>query len=70
MRIVQPSIQQNIKLRDNTREAMLEAHMNLSATPTIGKNPEPDFIVWPEASVPYLLYDNSSITTRIASFKT
>ncbi|WP_375646303.1 apolipoprotein N-acyltransferase [Bartonella sp. AA56HLJMS] len=67
VRIVQPSIQQNIKLRDNTRESMLEAHMKLSATPTTDQNSEPDFIVWPEASVPYLLYDNSSITMRIAS---
>lgn len=67
VRIVQPSIQQNIKLRDNTREAMLEAHMHLSATPITGKNPEPDFIIWPEASVPYLLYDNSFVTMHIAS---
>ncbi len=67
VRIIQPSIQQNVKLRNNTREAMLEAHMNLSAIPTTDKNPEPDFIVWPEASVPYLLYDKSSISMHIAS---
>ncbi|MBB4076425.1 apolipoprotein N-acyltransferase [Bartonella fuyuanensis] len=67
VRIVQPSIQQNIKLRNNTRETMLKVHMDLSATPTTGKNPEPDFIVWPEASVPYLLYNNSSITMHISS---
>lgn len=67
VRIVQPSIPQNIKLSNTTREAIFEAHMSLSATPTADHNPEPDFIVWPEASIPYLLYDNSSTTMRIAS---
>ncbi|WP_455466319.1 apolipoprotein N-acyltransferase [Bartonella sp. B39] len=67
VRIVQPSIQQNIKLSNTTREAIFAAHMRLSATPTADHNPEPDFIVWPEASIPYLLSDNSTITMHIAS---
>ncbi|UTO29458.1 apolipoprotein N-acyltransferase [Bartonella harrusi] len=67
VRIVQPSIPQNVKLSDNTREAIFADHMRLSATPTAGHNPEPDFIVWPEASIPYLLYDNSLTTMRIGS---
>ncbi|MET3560081.1 apolipoprotein N-acyltransferase [Bartonella japonica] len=67
VRIVQPSIQQNIKLNHTTRETIFAAHMRLSATPTENNNPEPDFIIWPEASVPYLLYDNSATTMRIAS---
>lgn len=67
VRIVQPSIQQDIKLSNTTREAIFAAHMRLSATPVSGHNREPDFIVWPEASIPYLLYDNSTTTMRIAS---
>lgn len=67
MRIVQPSIPQNTKLSNITREAIFAAHMNLTATLTEDKNPEPDFIVWPEASIPYLLDDTSDITMRIAS---
>ncbi|WP_208434973.1 apolipoprotein N-acyltransferase [Bartonella phoceensis] len=67
VRIVQPSIQQNIKLSNTTRETIFAAHMHLSATPTADHNPEPDFIVWPEASVPYLLSDNSTTTMHIAS---
>ncbi|WP_161510266.1 apolipoprotein N-acyltransferase [Bartonella quintana] len=68
VRIIQPSIQQNTKLSNTTREAIFAAHMDLSVTSTADQNPEPDFIVWPEASIPYLLYDNSVITMHIASF--
>ncbi|WP_208437766.1 apolipoprotein N-acyltransferase [Bartonella taylorii] len=67
VRIVQPSIQQNIKLSNTTREAIFATHMRLSATPTDDQNPKPDFIVWPEASIPYLLSDNSVTTMHIAS---
>ncbi|EJF83166.1 apolipoprotein N-acyltransferase [Candidatus Bartonella washoeensis] len=67
VRIVQPSIQQNIKLSNTTREAIFTAHMELTATSTADQNPEPDFIIWPEASIPYLLDDNSDIAMRIAS---
>lgn len=67
VRIVQPSIEQNTKLSNTEREAIFAAHMNLSATSIVEQHPEPDFIVWPEASIPYLLYDNSTITMRIAS---
>ncbi|UNE54574.1 apolipoprotein N-acyltransferase [Bartonella machadoae] len=67
VRIVQPSIPQNTKLNNTTQEAIFAAHMRLSATPTADQNPEPDFIVWPEASIPYLLYDNSFTTMRIGS---
>ncbi|KEC55737.1 apolipoprotein N-acyltransferase [Bartonella koehlerae C-29] len=67
VRIVQPSIDQNIKLSNTEREAIFAAHVNLSATSTAEQHPAPDFIVWPEASIPYILYDNSTITMRIAS---
>ncbi|WP_442894708.1 apolipoprotein N-acyltransferase [Bartonella sp. CB169] len=67
VRIVQPSIQQNIKLHNTVRQTILDTHLKLSATPTVDNNPEPDFIIWPEASIPYLLYDNSAVTMRIAS---
>ncbi|GAA5105947.1 hypothetical protein GCM10023261_05780 [Bartonella jaculi] len=68
VRIVQPSIPQNTKLSNTTREAIFTAHMNLTASSTADQNPEPDLIVWPEASLPYLLGDNSdNITMRIAS---
>ncbi|WP_017196225.1 apolipoprotein N-acyltransferase [Bartonella birtlesii] len=67
VRIIQPSIQQNIKLNNTTREAIFEAHMHLSAIPTADHNREPDFIIWPEASVPYILNDSPAIAMHIAS---
>ncbi|AGF74043.1 apolipoprotein N-acyltransferase [Bartonella australis AUST/NH1] len=67
VRIVQPSVQQNVRLNDTAQEAVFATHINLSTTRTVNKNPEPDFIVWPEASVPYILDNNSSVTMRIAS---
>ncbi|WP_455475973.1 apolipoprotein N-acyltransferase [Bartonella sp. B17] len=68
VRIVQPSIQQNEKLDNTTSEKILAAHIKLSTTPTADQKPEPDFIVWPEASIPYILNDSSALTTHIASF--
>ncbi|USP02662.1 apolipoprotein N-acyltransferase [Bartonella taylorii] len=67
VRIVQPSIKQNVKLSDALPETILAAHMNLSTMPTANQNPEPDFIVWPEASVPYILNDSPAIAMHIAS---
>ncbi|MGF7157533.1 apolipoprotein N-acyltransferase [Bartonella heixiaziensis] len=67
VRIVQPSIPQHTKLSNTMREAILAAHMNLTATSTADHNPDPDFIIWPEASIPYLLDENSDITMHIAS---
>ncbi|WP_455482098.1 apolipoprotein N-acyltransferase [Bartonella sp. B35(2025)] len=68
VRIVQPSIQQNSKLSNTTPEAIFSAHINLSATPTTNQNKKPDLIVWPEASIPYIFNNSSSLTMRIASF--
>lgn len=68
VRIVQPSIQQDEKLNYAAREAILTTYLNLSATPTTDQNPEPEFIVWPEAAVPYTIDNSSAITRRIASF--
>ncbi|WP_019220678.1 apolipoprotein N-acyltransferase [Bartonella senegalensis] len=68
VRIVQPSIEQNIKLSNIERDAIFAAHMNLSTTSPLKQTPEPNFIIWPEASIPYILYENSPLTMRIASF--
>ncbi|MCZ2203386.1 apolipoprotein N-acyltransferase [Bartonella sp. A05] len=68
VRIIQPSIPQNEKLSHATQEEIFTTYVNLSVTPTTDQNPEPDFIVWPEASVPYILNNSSAVTMRIASF--
>ncbi|WP_455477158.1 apolipoprotein N-acyltransferase [Bartonella sp. B41] len=68
VRIVQPSIQQNLKLYKTEHEAILAAHINLSITPKDDQNPEPDFIVWPEESIPYALGNSPSLAMYISSF--
>ncbi|MET3589774.1 apolipoprotein N-acyltransferase [Bartonella silvatica] len=67
VRIVQPSIPQNVKLNSTTREDIFTAHMQLSTEPQEDHKPAPDFIIWPEASIPSILYDNSLATKRISS---
>ncbi|WP_336287726.1 apolipoprotein N-acyltransferase [Bartonella sp. CB60] len=67
VRIVQPSIKQNAKLDNTVPRAILTTHMNLSATPTANHKHEPDFIIWPEASVPYILNDSPALAVHIAS---
>ncbi|WP_332065348.1 apolipoprotein N-acyltransferase [Bartonella sp. CB189] len=67
VRIIQPSVPQDQKLNNATSEAILAAHMNLSATPIADHTPEPDFIIWPEASLPYIINYSSALTTHIAS---
>ncbi|MFT4320337.1 apolipoprotein N-acyltransferase [Bartonella bacilliformis] len=67
VRIIQPSIQQSKKLNSATQTNIFETHLNLSRTSTNNKTPEPDFIVWPETSVPYILNEISAITKQIAS---
>ncbi|MCZ2328063.1 apolipoprotein N-acyltransferase [Bartonella sp. F02] len=69
VRIVQPSIQQQSEQLDYAKqESIFATHIKLSMTPTMPQNKEPDFIVWPEASIPYILNGTSAITMRIASF--
>ncbi|WP_455474272.1 apolipoprotein N-acyltransferase [Bartonella sp. B30(2025)] len=68
VRVVQPSIPQNEKLNNTLSEEILDAHIKLSITPTNGKKPEPDLIIWPETSLPYILNDSPALATYIASF--
>ncbi|AQX28738.1 Apolipoprotein N-acyltransferase [Bartonella sp. JB63] len=69
VRIVQPSIQQTTKLSNTKKEDIFATHLNLSIKKVISQNPDPDFIIWPEASLPYILSNAPSILTkRIGSF--
>ncbi|WP_438721902.1 apolipoprotein N-acyltransferase [Bartonella rochalimae] len=69
VRIVQPSIQQATKMNNTKRNDIFAAHLNLSIKTAISQNPEPDFIIWPEASLPYILSNTPSILTKhIGSF--
>lgn len=67
VRLVQPSIKQDEKLSDEVRYAMFEAHMQLSQKPIAKDGREPNYIVWPETAVPYILDYVPEAKTRIAS---
>ncbi|ALE03402.1 apolipoprotein N-acyltransferase [Bartonella ancashensis] len=67
VRIIQPSIQQNEKWNNATQEDIFKTLLALSSAPTKSRIPKPNFIVWPETSVPYIINDTSTITMRIAS---
>lgn len=65
IRLVQPVIDQSIKLDDGERAAVFEKHLALTAAPPSGEK-RPDVVVWPETSIPFILTDNPDALARIA----
>lgn len=52
LRLVQPSVPQTLKWKDELRQQHLMAHVDLTRAP--GEHP-PTHVIWPEAAIPYLL---------------
>lgn len=52
LRLVQPSVPQTLKWRDDLRRKHLQQHVDLSLTPAAVA---PTHIVWPETAIPYLI---------------
>jgi apolipoprotein N-acyltransferase len=55
VRIVQPSIDQVLKLDHTSRDEIFRTLLSLSAAPLPAGRPAPKLIVWPETSLPFLL---------------
>ncbi|WP_370853021.1 apolipoprotein N-acyltransferase [Pararhizobium haloflavum] len=55
VRIVQPSIPQEMKWSAAERDAIFNAHLELTNRPPEVEGAVPSLIVWPETSVPYIL---------------
>lgn len=55
VRIVQPSIDQAEKWDATVRDRIFATYLDLSARPPAAGAPQPDLIVWPETSVPFIL---------------
>lgn len=70
VRIVQPSIQQTNKMDVEDRQKTFEMHLDLSEAPIKKGSKKPDFIVWPETSVPYILDYVPAAKMRIADMLT
>jgi len=67
VRLVQPVIDQAMKLDDSARAEIFERHLALSAAKPEGDGKRPDIIVWPETSIPFILTDNPDALARIAT---
>lgn len=67
VRLVQPVIDQAMKLDDTARAEIFERHLALSVAKPEGGGRRPDIIVWPETSIPFILTDNPDALVRIAA---
>jgi apolipoprotein N-acyltransferase len=66
IRIVQPMIDQAAKIDDNERGRIFEEHLRLTTAPSKEGAKRPDYVVWPETSVPFILTQNPDALVRIA----
>jgi apolipoprotein N-acyltransferase len=66
IRLVQPVIDQAMKLDDSARAEIFERHLSLSAAKPEEGGKRPDIVVWPETSIPFILTDNPDALVRIA----
>ncbi len=67
IRLVQPVIDQAMKLDDSARAEIFERHLALSVAKPAEGGKRPDIIVWPETSIPFILTDNPDALVRIAA---
>lgn len=66
IRLVQPVIDQAMKLDDSARAEIFERHLSLSAAAPEAGGKRPDIVVWPETSIPFILTENPDALVRIA----
>jgi apolipoprotein N-acyltransferase len=66
IRLVQPVIDQAMKLDDSARAEIFERHLSLSAEAPEEGGERPDIVIWPETSIPFILTDNPDALVRIA----
>ncbi|WP_288191784.1 apolipoprotein N-acyltransferase [uncultured Phyllobacterium sp.] len=66
VRIVQPSIAQDLKFDVEARRDILDKYLAMSGKPPRSGAPAPDVIVWPETAVPYILTKTPDALRAIA----
>jgi apolipoprotein N-acyltransferase len=67
VRIVQPSIDQSEKWDATTRDRIFATHLDLTRRPVAEGAPQPQLVLWPETSVPYILTENPQALAAMAS---
>jgi apolipoprotein N-acyltransferase len=65
VRVVQPSVPQDLKWDPAVREEIFDKLIAMSAAPPAAGRPRPSIIVWPETAVPYILSDTPGALARI-----
>jgi apolipoprotein N-acyltransferase len=65
VRIVQPSIAQNVKWDGSVRDSIFRALLDLSAQPPKAGGRKPQLILWPETSVPFLFTERPDALVAI-----
>lgn len=63
LRLVQPSVAQTLKWRDDLRQKHLQAHIALSLQPSALP---PTHIIWPETAIPYLLDEETALRDALS----
>ncbi|MDB5552224.1 MAG: Apolipoprotein N-acyltransferase [Rhizobium sp.] len=66
IRIVQPMIDQAAKIDDGERGRIFEEHIRLTTAPPKDGTKRPDYVIWPETSVPFILTQNPDALVRMA----
>lgn len=66
VRIVQPMIDQAAKIDDSERSRIFEDHLRLTIAKPKDGGKRPDYVVWPETSIPFILTQNPDALVRIA----
>jgi apolipoprotein N-acyltransferase len=66
VRLVQPVIDQAAKIDDKERGRIFEDHLALTKAPVKGGAKRPDYVIWPETSIPFILTQNPDALVQIA----
>lgn len=67
IRIVQPMIDQAAKIDNRERSRIFEEHLRLTVEKPKDGGKRPDYVVWPETSIPFILTQNPDALVRIAA---
>lgn len=63
LRLVQPSVAQTLKWRDDLRQQHLQAHIALTLQPAAVP---PTHVIWPETAIPYLLDEETALRDALS----
>lgn len=66
VRLVQPVIDQAAKINDKERGRIFEEHLALTRAPARNGARRPDYVIWPETSIPFILTQNPDALVQIA----